>query len=289
MEQLQKTSPIRPENLQKEAYLESLLAEGERTGILSSAEADEIRYNLLELLASRLEHLYGKTTSSVPDEWASDLFDCLLYTMGAWLQISPTPEAALDSLRNTSTAFLYQKGLRLMHLFLADIRRMAEEIYATRVPCRNGFYQSAVTRELPGFLASCRPEKNAHQHGSSIFYTPAYMEKGISGVWYMRQYAAALLLENRFCSLFPEEDLQTVLDTPDGRTGNIFLAVLSQVSLNLLAKGIPSCAPVPAEALASLPRTEGELLARLYTAFGNANSYLRACLPSIAKELTMYR
>ena len=283
MEQLQKTSLIRPENLRSDAYLESLLAEGERTGSLTALEADRIRYDLLELLAARLGHLYGKITSSVPDEWASDLFDCLLYTLGAWLKTCPTPEAALASLRELPADFLYQKGLRLMMLLLADIRRTAKEVYITRIPCRNGFYQSAVTKELPDFLRSCNPSKNAHLHSGYVFYSPISVEKGLSGIDYMRCYAHALLLENRFCAMFPTEEVQAVVDTPDGRVGNVFLQVLKQVSLNLLTKGIPSCAPcIPA----SLPPKD-ELLPALYAAFGNANPYLRACLPAVARELTL--
>ena len=283
MKQLQKASLIRPESLRSDAYLESLLIEGERVEMLTALEADRIRYDLLELLAARLEHLYGKTTCSVPDEWASDLFDCLLYTLGAWLKTCPTPEAALSSLRELPVDFLYQRGLRLMMLLLADIRLTAKEVYATRISCGNGFYQSAVTKELPGFLRSCTPSKNAHLHSGYLFYTPAHMPKELSGIDYMRHYAHTLLLENRFCAMFPIEEVQAIINTPDGRVGNIFLQVLKQVSQSLLTKGIPSCAPcIPA----SLPPKD-ELLPALYAAWGNANPYLLACLPAVARDLAL--
>ena len=67
----------------------------------------------------------------------------------------------------------------------------------------------------------------------------------------------------------------------------MFLPVLERVSANLLLHGVPSCKPLAKETLQALPREEGALLPRLQAAFGNANPYLRACLPTVAKGLAM--
>ena len=287
MNHLQKQSLLLPERLSGTAYTESLLEEGERVGLISTAQADGIRYQCMELLAERLQALYGKHTDSVPDEWASQVFDGMLYTVSAWLKTFPTPESALEALRTLPMDFLYQKGLRTLTLLMRDLRTTAMELYASLLLCPNPFYKSAIAKELPTFVKSCQLQKNPEEHGGYLFYSPAILPRDVRGVEYVRAYAHALLWENRFCGLFPAEDLREVWNTPDAKVGNVFLPVLETVSANLLLHGVPSCKPLAREALQALPREEGALLPRLQAAFGNANPYLRACLPTVAKGLAM--
>ena len=57
--ELQKRSLITPEMLDGKTFVESLLEAGLETGVLSETEHAKLQYSLLELLASRLEALYG--------------------------------------------------------------------------------------------------------------------------------------------------------------------------------------------------------------------------------------
>lgn len=287
MNHLQKQPLLLPQRLSGTAYTESLLDESERVGLLSPLEADKIRYDFLELLAERLQALYGKHTDSVPDEWASQVFDGALYTVSAYLKTFPSPESALEALRTLPTEFLYQKGLRTLTILMSDIRTIARELYTSLIPCPNPFYRSTITKELPAFVKSCKLQKNPEEHDGYLFYAPARLPRDLRGVEYMRAYAHALLWETRFCNLFPGEDLAEVLSTPDAKAGNVFLPVLEAVSVNLLVKGIPSCKPFSKEDLRALPKDENELLSRLHASFANANPYLLSCLPTVAKGLAM--
>ena len=112
MKALQKRSVISPEMLDGKAFVESLLEAGLETGLLAETEHARIQYSLLELLAKRLEALYGKETSSVPDELAGEVFDSLLYTIGVFLKSAEDGDTALKLLKETEPWFLYQKGLR---------------------------------------------------------------------------------------------------------------------------------------------------------------------------------
>lgn len=291
MAQIQKRSLITPEMLDGKAFVESLLEAGLETGLLSETEHAKLQYSLLELLAARLEVLYGKETSSVPDELAGEVFESLLYTLGVFLKTAPDGDAALATLKETDPAFLYQKGLRIIQLLVRDVRVLAGEVFATRVICKNGFYNTAVGKELPGFLRTYRPRSHAHEYGHFLYYATALPCKDLAGVEYIRRYALSLLWENRFCGLFPAEEVTKLLDSPDGRTENLFLLILKQACGRVLAGQDLSSLTITEEDGETIRLLHGEktaeaLTALLKTALGvPAGSYLAACLPAVAKEL----
>ena len=291
MSQIQKRSLITPEMLDGKAFVESLLEAGLETGLLSETEHAKLQYSLLELLASRLEALYGKETSSVPDEVAGEVFESLLYTLGAVLKTAPDGDAALAMLRETDPAFLYQKGLRRLQILTRDVRVLAGEVFATRIPCRNGFYNTAVGKELPAFLRTYRPRSRAHEYGEFVYYATALPCKDLAGVEYIRRYAISLLWENRFCNLFPKEEVASLLNSPAGRTENIFSIVLGQVCGRVLAGLSPGGLTLTEEDLETIlllhkGKSERELSALLQAELRlPEGSYLAACLPAVAKEL----
>jgi len=289
--ELQKRSLITPEMLDGKAFVESLLEAGLETGLLSETEHARLQYSLLELLASRLEALYGKETSSVPDEVAGEVFESLLYTLGAFLKTAPDGDAALAMLRETDPAFLYQKGLRRLQILTRDVRVLAGEVFATRIPCKNGFYNTATGKELYGFLRSYRPRSHAHEHGQFMYYATALPCRDLAGVEYIRRYAVSLLWENRFCGLFPKEEVASLLDSPAGRTENIFLLVLKQACGRVLAGQDLSSLVLTAEDGETIRLLHGDKGAKELTAFLAAalrvteGSYPAACLPAVGKEL----
>lgn len=291
MAQIQKRSLITPEMLDGKAFAESLLEAGLETGLLSEAEHAKLQYSLLELLASHLEALYGKETSSVPDEVAGEVFESLLYTLGAFLKTAPDGDAALAMLRETDPAFLYQKGLRRLQILTRDVRVLAGEVFATRIPCRNGFYNTATGKELYGFLRSYRPRSRAHEHGQFVYYATALPCRDLAGVEYIRRYALSLLWENRFCGLFPKEEVASLLDSPEGRTENIFSLVLKQACGRVLAGLSPGSLTLTTEDAETIlllhkGKPERELSAFLQAELQlPAGSYPAACLPAVGKEL----
>ena len=129
MNTLQKRSLITPEMLDGKAYVESLLEAGLETGLLRDTEHARIQYDLLELLAVRLETLYGKRTDSVPEEIASEVFESLLYTIGVFLKSVESGDTALKLLTDLPPEFLYQKGLRVIQILVRDVRVLAGEIF----------------------------------------------------------------------------------------------------------------------------------------------------------------
>ena len=292
MNTLQKRSLITPEMLDGKAYVESLLEAGLETGLLRDTEHARIQYDLLELLAVRLETLYGKRTDSVPEEIASEVFESLLYTIGVFLKSAESGDTALKLLTDLPPEFLYQKGLRVIQILVRDVRVLAGEIFASRIPCKNGFYRTATTKELYDFLRAYRPRSHAHEYGKFIYYATALPCRDLAGVEYIRRYATALLWENRFCALFPAEEREKVLNTLPGRTENIFLLLFKQACGRVLAgKDLSSLSftAEDGETVCLLHGSKGEqaLTADLAQALQiPAGSYLAECLPAVAKELT---
>lgn len=237
---LQKRTLLCKENLHDNTYLEDLLAEGERVGALTEAEVGKIQYDVLELLQKRLESLYGKRTSSVPDEVAEELLESVLYTVSLSLRASPDPDAALCMLCDTPMELLYQKGLRYCRILLRDVRVLTQELQREETPAFNPFYHTAIRRDLPAFVRTYKPDRRAHEHSFFPLYSLTETKNTLSGVLYVRAYAGRLLAETRFCNLFDRTELSYVLSSPRARGENVFEAVLRQASVSVLALGTVS-------------------------------------------------
>ncbi|MBQ3003550.1 MAG: hypothetical protein IJD82_07450 [Clostridia bacterium] len=237
---LQKRTLLCKENLRDSAYLEDLLAEGERVGALTETDSARIQYDVLELLQKRLESLYGKRTSSVPDEIAEELMESVLYTVSLTLRASPDPDAALRMLCDTPMELLYQKGLRYCRILLRDVRVLTKKLQAEETPAFNPFYRAAIGRDLPAFLRTYKPDSRAHEHSFFPTYAVTETKNTLSGVLFVRDYAKRLLAETRFCNLFDRTELSYVLSSPRARGENVFEAVLRQASVSVLALGTVS-------------------------------------------------
>lgn len=234
---LQKRTLLCKENLRECAYLEDLLAEGERVGLLTENETARIQYDCLELLAVRLRSAYGRQGSSVPDEVAGELLESVLYTVSLALKAAPDPDAAICMLTKTSVPFLYERGLRYSRLLLRDVRVIANELQENETPAFNPFYRAVIRRDLPAFVTRYDPEKKAHDRMFFPVYSVAAPPNGLAGVEYVRAYAQALLAETRFCNLFDRAELAYVLSSPRARNENVFYTVLRCASVSVLALG----------------------------------------------------
>ncbi len=237
---LQKRTLLCKENLRDSAYLEDLLAEGERVGALTETDTARVQYDVLELLQKRLHALYGKRTSSVPDEVAEELLESVLYTVSLALRASPDPDAALRMLTETPMELLYQKGLRYCRILLRDVRVLTAKLQKEDTPAFNPFYHAAIRRDLPAFVRTYKPDSRAHEHSFYPTYAVSQTKNTLSGALFVRDYALRLLAETRFCNLFDRAELSYVLSSPRARDENVFETVLRQASVSVLSLGTVS-------------------------------------------------
>lgn len=290
MTSIEKQSLIDPNRLNSLAYFESLLAEGERTGILSERDIQRIQSACIGLLAEQLSDLYGERSSSVPEELASEQFESLLYTVSLQLKTAPSPEAALAMLKETDLHLLCTAGLRKCRILLRDVRVLTEALQACRIECPNPFYRSAMDKALPAFLRSYRPDTKAHMHGFFPVYAVLHPQNDLTGVEYVRAYAKSLLLENRFCGLFPKDELAWALSSPRARGENLLHTVLRAAAIHLLAfgtVGLRTAAEDLAFVRSRFPHA-GALQPALHDAFASAFGkipYLEKSIPALAREL----
>ncbi len=283
---IQKRTLLCKENLHDNTYLEDLLAEGERVGLLTEHETARMQYNVLELLRERLEAVYGKKGSSVPDEIAGELLESVLYTVSLALRASPDPDAALRMLCDTPLPFLYQKGLRYCRILLRDVRVLTKELQQNETPAFNPFYRAVIHRDLPAIVRRYKPDSRAHEHSFCPVYAVTETKNTLLGVEYVRAYAGRLLAETRFCNLFDRKSLTHVLSSPRARDENVFYAVLRQASLSVLALGTVGLRTSAEDARFVRETfdidTAAKELQKAFAAFPFAFSTLRA----IARELT---
>lgn len=135
MNELTNIHAIDPTALRQGEYLVSLLTEARRCGLLPQAEVERFQMDSLSLLAIQSERYNGGASSSIRVEKAQELLAGVYYTVGAALKACPTPEAALELLRQESLTSLFEAGQRRiqrkLHTARLLHRRLKRELFAT--------------------------------------------------------------------------------------------------------------------------------------------------------------
>ena len=105
-------------------YFASLLAEGQRCGLLSDRDLSRLQGENLTLLAERADAWSRGLSTSLPAERAQQLLGSVLYIVSLELKTGPTPEEAVERLRREPLAALYAAGQK----------RITRKLQAARLP-----------------------------------------------------------------------------------------------------------------------------------------------------------
>ena len=107
MTDLTRRTLLDPLALDGRDYFASLLAEGQRCGLLSDRDLSRLQGESLTLLAERADAWSHGLSTSLPAERAQQLLGSVLYIVSLELKTGPTPEEAVERLRREPLAALY--------------------------------------------------------------------------------------------------------------------------------------------------------------------------------------
>lgn len=299
MNELTNIHAMDPAALRQGEYLVSLLTEARRCGLLPQAEMERFQMDSLLLLAVQSERYNGGASSSIRVEKAQELLAGVYYTVGAALKACPTPEAALDMLRQEPLAALFETGQRRiqrkLHTARLLHRRLKRELFATP----NVFYHATAVAGIDGFFKLYRPALFPQETHITVDY-PTFMERPeLTGIEFIKAYLQQLDHENRFLRCFAPETVHPLLCGMDVNYAQLPLNLYEPVALTALCCVVTGQPPetlscdheVLAERLAGGTEVTGlladaceELVQRLDCPAGAAD-YLRRGIPRLAASL----
>lgn len=234
MNELTNIHAIDPAALRQGEYLVSLLTEARRCGLLPQAEVERFQMDSLSLLAIQSERYNGGASSSIRVEKAQELLAGVYYTVGVALKACPTPEAALELLRQEPLAALFEAGQRRiqrkLHTARLLHRRLKRELFATP----NVFYHATAVEGIDGFFKLYRPALFPQETHITADY-PTFMERpGLTGIEFIEVYLQQLDHENRFLRCFAPETVHPLLCGVDVNYAQLPVNLYEPVALTAL-------------------------------------------------------
>lgn len=150
MTDLTRRTLLDPLALDGRDYFASLLAEGQRCGLLSDRDLSRLQGESLTLLAERADAWSHGLSTSLPAERAQQLLGSVLYIVSLELKAGPTPEEAVERLRREPLAALYAAGQKRITRKLQAARTLHRQLKKTLFPTPNQFYRATLADGVGG-------------------------------------------------------------------------------------------------------------------------------------------
>ncbi len=198
---------LRPENLNQYRYTLSLLQEGIRIGVLDEPTINHIQIEIASILKDLIRRYTKGESSSVRTETAEKLMNSVFYALDAYMTSFNDPEQSLACLKTESILKIYEKGIRLITLCMADAKMLYREIRQKKLDVPFEVYNTSIDEALPGFFKNYGIVFEAHDTACVLDYPLVFDDMNRQGVYYIRNYLANLSTETEFCRLFNKEDI----------------------------------------------------------------------------------
>lgn len=211
MTDLTRRTLLDPLALDGRDYFASLLAEGQRCGLLSDRDLSRLQGESLTLLAERADAWSHGLSTSLPAERAQQLLGSVLYIVSLELKTGPTPEEAVERLRREPLAALYAAGQKRITRKLQAARTLHRQLKKTLFPTPNQFYRATLADGVGGFFKLYRPALAAQEIHITADYPTFFGLPPLDGVEFMEEYLRCLSHENRFLRCFAPETVHALL------------------------------------------------------------------------------
>ena len=172
---------IDPERLDRDRYAETLTAEAIRCGLLTDADEDRIRTELLKVLGEVIGYRTEGRSTNVGIDVAKELSESILFNIGTALRAAPTPDEAALLLKERRMSDLYADGYLINRGLWEEAKRLWGRVRYTRKADAGRDYDLAVDRNLRNYLEQYDPRTGAH--GKLFLVLP---ELGIRGAFHIR-------------------------------------------------------------------------------------------------------
>lgn len=211
MTDLDRIHVIDKSTLSGKNYFASLLTQGRVCGLLSDSDAERIQIEGLSLLAKQTEKYNHGDSSSIRVEKAQDLLNSIFYVVGLVLKAYPSPEDALEALKQGHLEALFGIGQKRIQRKMQAARVLHQRIKKHLFQTKNVFFRSTVVDGINGFFKLYRPEFSAQEIHITADYPTFFGVTDLAGIEFIERYLQNIAYENRFCLYFSANKVHHLL------------------------------------------------------------------------------
>ena len=250
-------NPVDRSKLKAKDYFRTLVSEGTEKQLLTEFDTEKIQTGLIETLYGICSALCEKGNSSMRTEDAEEIASSVMYTLSVILKKSPTPESAIERLKNESIENLFQEGRMSLVSLITRARGKWAVINKALFETENVYYSSTLNDGMKAFFANYNYETASHKNVITCDYPLCIDLREEDGIEFIYNYLCNFKYENDFLNKFSAENIHSLmlcLDTDLKRAGfpfeegayrnlplNIFIYVFSEVlALEFCSKDIYS-------------------------------------------------
>lgn len=200
-----------------------------------------VQQDIGSLLKEKIKKYCKGLSTSVTVEVGEQLLEAIYYTIDANFANNFNMEEAIDLFKRNSIGDLYKEGeAKLKDLFenIKELyKRVCENKYNTELIAYNDtldeFGKSFDTYDI---------EFNPQDIDASVDYPLIFGDLDKRGIYYVKDYLEVIDIENRFCNIFDNEEVETLLDINAKRyklnyrdlLTNVFEIVINNTILSII-------------------------------------------------------
>jgi hypothetical protein len=198
-------------DLNQEHFSLSLLKGGLPTQRISQAEVEFFQLQIMDILKDLIMRYTKGESTSVTVDVAENILNSLFYSIDAGLQSLNDTEAALNVIKSGNVRQAYDQGLVLVSACVKKSKALYLKLRKSRLKVGLEAYDLTIDEGLALFFDKYGAVFDAHHTMASIDYPLLFDDMSLKGVFYIKGYLETLSLEERFCKLFPDEEIKKVL------------------------------------------------------------------------------
>lgn len=301
---VEKVLPFGNDDLDRNAYVISLLQKANVYGLISDVEIRIFKQHLYLMLGCQSDRYMEGRSSSIPKDTAQQLLESILYVIGMALQQKKDVSVALQKLMTSDLSALYEQGLTVIRKKMNLVRTIQKSILNNLAVTVNGYYQSTIEAGINAFFDLYSPQYGAHLIHITADYPTMAPRPSSAGIQFMEEYLKAVQIENEFMKRADPSDLHHIMLAVNERYATVPLNLCQPVLLSALGrvlcekdpKGFVLC-EVDVRRLETMFSTDTEnntqllnqAMDRLISAFHirtKESPYFKALIPSFAKQIS---
>lgn len=182
-------------------YPGRLLQYAAQQGLLTTGDQALINRQFFAFFQEYLTRFTQQESSSVPVETAESLLHALLYSIGYGLKPLP-PARAAALFCSTPPKQLYQRGQAQLQAGVQKARHLWQAARAAKITTPSKPYNYSLFKGIGAFFSGYSIAFAPQETPADLDYPLCVFSNSFTGVEYVQEYIWALLLENRFVSLF---------------------------------------------------------------------------------------
>ena len=192
-------------------YFLSLLEVSYTSGIIGERVFENIRNELIAVLADKCRKYTSNEIGSVRTELADELMKSITFTIGIYLKSFEDNEKAINELINTGIGNCLKCGEKRLKQMVKSSRLFYEQLKNSAVNIDNEIYNSTLFGGLGGFFKLYDTEFFAHEINITADYRTMIYPIGYHGIEFIRRYMEYIYIENKICKRFDERKIKRLL------------------------------------------------------------------------------